>query len=234
MIPGDARFCRPEAIADLERHLPTLDQTDSLVAGAVAIVRHEYPDVCELEVREQLAEWAVSIRERTDSQDPRSLLSHAHAVLFDELGFGRGLEHYLDPAASYLSAVIQRRRGLPILISLVYKSVLEGIGLTVRGIGAPGHFLVEVDCGGRAMLVDPFNAGTPLSSDEAFARSEEALGRSIERQDAWLRPVTNHMWLFRILNNLEICFSRCKRPEDQVAMRELKGLLYRGPGSDPR
>ena len=53
MIPGDARFCRPEAIADLERHLPTLDQTDSLVAGAVAIVRHEYPDVCELEVREQ-------------------------------------------------------------------------------------------------------------------------------------------------------------------------------------
>ena len=82
--------------------------------------------------------------------------------------------------------------------------------------------------GRETLLVDPFSGGTPLSDEEAFARSSRAMGEAVEPSRELLKPITHHMWLFRMLNNLEICFHQAGRGDDQVAMRELKAILYRG------
>jgi regulator of sirC expression with transglutaminase-like and TPR domain len=72
---------------------------------------------------------------------------------------------YYNPRNSYLPLVLKTREGLPITLTLVYKCVLDGLGLTVHGINAPGHFMAGVesaDADGAEparMLVDPFEGG---------------------------------------------------------------------------
>jgi ABC-type dipeptide/oligopeptide/nickel transport system ATPase component len=93
-----------------------------------------------------------------------------HAVLFEEEGFAGNLDRYYNALNSYLPAALNTRHGVPILLSLIYKVVGQWAGLTVKGINAPGHFMVRVRCDNAWMIVDPFFGGQMLTRDEAFDR----------------------------------------------------------------
>lgn len=64
--------------------------------------------------------------------------------------------------SSLLPEVLRRRRGLPIMLSLVWSAVAARAGLTVHGIALPGHFIVAVggpEPGDEYVLADPFHGG---------------------------------------------------------------------------
>ena len=97
-------------------------------------------------------------------------MAHLHDVLFDVVGFVGNVDDYYNPANSYLPNVLRTRRGLPITLVLIYKCVAEQLGLTVRGINSPGHFLASVrnDSAAAAstkdsswMYVDPWGTSWP-------------------------------------------------------------------------
>src|SRR5215210_4265722 len=69
-------------------------------------------------------------------------------------GFSGDREEYDRPENSMLDVVLRRRRGLPILLSVVYVEVARRAGLAVRGVGLPGHF-----------VVGHFGADPPLLAD---------------------------------------------------------------------
>ncbi len=52
-------------------------------------------------------------------------------------------EHFADPRNSYLDAVLERRQGLPILLSVVYLEVARRLGVPLQGVGLPAHFMVK-------------------------------------------------------------------------------------------
>jgi regulator of sirC expression with transglutaminase-like and TPR domain len=102
-------------------------------------------------------------------------------------------EHYDDPQNSMLDLVLSRRRGLPILLSVVYVEVARRAGVALGGIGLPGHFVVGHFGADPPLLLDPFAGGGPLVADVA--------------------PGTAHAWspheiAMRILNNLIASFDR--------------------------
>ena len=71
---------------------------------------------------------------------------------------------------AYIDEVIQRRRGLPILLSIVTIEVAARVGLHLDPIGFPGHFLVSPREGEPRFYVDPFHAGAILRQDDLRAR----------------------------------------------------------------
>ena len=157
--------------------------------------------------------------ERLRSDDPRAILAHAHAVMFDEARFRGNVKDYYNPRNSYLPAVLADRLGLPITLTLVYKSVLEALGLRVVGVNAPGHFLAGVvgepptegfEAGrpGVAMVVDPFHGGRVLNRPEAFRLIEQAAGGGVPHDESLLHPATHEQWLTRLIQNLIACFDR--------------------------
>lgn len=89
-------------------------------------------------------------------------------VLFHEYGFRANLEHFTDPANSFLDRVLSRRRGIPISLSIVYLLVAQRIGLQVEPVGAPTHFLVGCYEEDAPFFVDPYNHGALLSAGEVF------------------------------------------------------------------
>jgi len=158
--------------------------------------------------------------------------------LFEREGFEGNREAYEDPRNSLLHEVLDRKRGLPITLSLVYLEVGRRLGLPVEGIGFPGHFLVRWR-GKDDFLIDAFN-GRVLSDEAVTALLREALGHDAVFSRSELKPITPHAFLVRLLSNLKrhyalasdfanalVCCERLLQlcPDDPEELRD-RGLVY--------
>jgi regulator of sirC expression with transglutaminase-like and TPR domain len=225
LLPAGERHCQPEALAFFENQLPHLQTTEGLLRAAIAVSMHALDDVDAERVEQRLRIVSLRVVERSPSRREAAILANMHSVLFDEEGFLGNLERYYNALNSYVPAVLDTRRGLPIILSLIYKVVGEWAGLRVEGINAPGHFMVRVHCDRAWMIVDPFFGGQVLSRAEAFDRIDRVAGSRIPRTNQMLATATNEQWLIRILGNLRQLFSTEGRVEDLAAMTELQSVL---------
>jgi regulator of sirC expression with transglutaminase-like and TPR domain len=218
-------YCHAAAYSAFERAMPHVETTRGLFRAAFAIARHEHPDAEVEQTEATIAELAETVRRRVRSPNVEAKLAHLHDVLFDVVGFVGNVEDYYNPANSYLPEVLRTRRGLPITLTLIYKCVAEGVGLAVRGINSPGHFLAAVRSGESWMYVDPFFGGELLDVDDVCRRIAETTGIVAADSSQWLTPATHRQWLSRMLNNLQAVFAHTGRERDLYAMQELQELL---------
>jgi regulator of sirC expression with transglutaminase-like and TPR domain len=153
----------------------TLVQNDAqfhLLEVAVCLGQDDYP---RLDVQQVLAEVDVllaRLRRRLPADAPAMhklrLLNH---FFFHDLHFGGNLNHYHDPDNSYLHRVLERRRGIPVSLAVLWLELAQGLGLPAHGVGFPGHFLVKVNLPHAQVVIDPFN-GQSLSREELQSRLE--------------------------------------------------------------
>ncbi len=108
-------------------------------------------------------------------------------------GFAGDREDYDLPDNSMLDLVLERRRGLPILLSVLYVEVGRRAGVPLAGVGLPGHFVVGHFGTGPPLLLDPFNGGAIV---------EEAVA------ETFLRPWRSSEIAMRMLNNLVASYQR--------------------------
>jgi regulator of sirC expression with transglutaminase-like and TPR domain len=155
------------------------------------IAAHAHPDVDVVERRAQLDALAASLDASNGSE-----LAFA---LFDDLGFAGNTIEYSDPENSYLDAVLDRRLGIPITLSVLMIEVGRRRGIDVRGVGMPGHFLVVV---GEGEWYDPFHGGRALDYEGCAARFAE-LQDPAAFVPTFLAPVGPIAILDRMLANLQ-------------------------------
>jgi regulator of sirC expression with transglutaminase-like and TPR domain len=218
-------YCRQSAFDLFRLQMPVIDSTDGLLYASVAIAMNHL-EVCTPRLAEDLIEqYANVIRSRVRSGSPHALLAHLHDVFFEELGFVGNSDDYYNPLNSYVPAVLQTRKGLPITLSLIYKVIAERIGLSVVGVNAPLHFMAGVQVEDKVLLIDPFFGGRAVSREEAFDRIEQVAGRAVPRVDEMLPTATHRQWIARILGNLLNIFEHNEQVSDYRAMLELRGIL---------
>ena len=107
---------------------------------------------------------------------------------------------YYDPCNSQLDRVLERRVGIPITLSVIGIEVARRHGLTLRGIGMPGHFLLEHERSGR--YFDAFDGGRVLDADGARELFWSLHGPGQDFDPSYLSPVSSTMIIIRVLNNL--------------------------------
>ena len=134
--------------------------------------------------------------------DPAADATALAAYLAGERGFTGDVDDYHDPANGLLSAVLDRRRGMPITLSVLYVSVARRLRVPAWGIAHPGHYYVGVGTPDRATVLDPFHDGAVVTTDELSARLRAATAGRIEFTRAHLRPAGPAVTTRRILNNL--------------------------------
>ncbi|MCU1675759.1 MAG: hypothetical protein JWM93_517, partial [Frankiales bacterium] len=122
------------------------------------------------------------------------------AYLGDKCGFSGSTDDYRELRASLLHEVLRRRRGLPILLSIVWIEVARRAGIPAYGIGAPGHFLVGVGHVDSSVIVDPFSGGAPVDGDDIAVLVEDASG--VPLHPGHLDPATPIEILQRVLTNI--------------------------------
>ena len=102
-----------------------------------------------------------------------------------------------DPQNADIIRVIDRRRGLPVSLGILYLEIAHRLGAKAQGLNTPGHFLLSVGEGEQAKIIDPFNGGVVLSADELRPWSPSP---SIPTSD--YGPVGRREVLLRLLNNI--------------------------------
>jgi regulator of sirC expression with transglutaminase-like and TPR domain len=138
------------------------------------------------------AEVAAALPDGAGGGPEAEAAACAH-VLGERHGFAGDAERYDDPANSMLDVVLERRRGLPILLSVVYVEVARRAGVALAGVGLPGHYVVGHFGASPALLLDPFAAGAPVAGEHAPEH---------------VRPWGAHETALRMLNNLVGSYQR--------------------------
>ena len=124
------------------------------------------------------------------------------AMLFEDEGFTGNRTDYADPENSFLDAVITRRVGIPITLSVLTMEVGRRLGLDIRGVGMPGHFLVQ-EAAQKDTWCDPFHDGRCYSLDECRSLFARLHGPASKFHLEYLAPSSPHDIIARILTNLE-------------------------------
>jgi regulator of sirC expression with transglutaminase-like and TPR domain len=179
------------------------DDRIDLARAALAIARWEYPALDADAYIERLDGLARGVDGSRRSADPLGRLHRLREYLFVEQGFEGNREEPYDPRNSFLNDVLDRRKGIPITLSLVLMEVGKRLGLAVEGIGLPGHFVAGARFGDSQILLDPYNGGallTPESCEELVGR---ALGRHVTLRPEHYAPVSRRRLLARMLANLK-------------------------------
>lgn len=155
---------------------------------------------------------------------PERTFSGLRAYLFDELGFAGDSEDYDAPRNSFLDVVMERRRGLPIMLAILMIEVGRRMDVPVLGIGMPMHFLVR-DANDTDAFVDPFT-GQPLTRAEAKLLFESMSQGRIPWSAKHLHPTPARMIVARMLANVRGSY---ERRNDQVAVAIIAGMQARIP-----
>ncbi|WP_415951142.1 transglutaminase-like domain-containing protein [Streptomyces sp. KLOTTS4A1] len=122
-------------------------------------------------------------------------------LLGERCGFHGTPADYQRLESSLLHQVLRRRRGLPILLSVVWMEVARRAGAPVYGVALPGHFTVGFgEPEDEPLLADPFDGGRVLSSADASLLVAGATGAPLD--PSMLRPATTLSIVLRILNNI--------------------------------
>ncbi len=221
-------YCRADARSLFVDSLPRLHTTMGLVDAATAMALHETPDIEPDSVRREISALAAIVRERVVSGSRHARIAHAHHLLFDELGYATIPHHEVEPKHGYLPEVLSNRRGLPVVLALIYKAVLEDLDITVEGINAPGHFLTRVALDLKPTWIDAAHGGRILTDAEAVQIVRERTYPRDARRDPTL-PVASHAnWTLRMLRNLQTLHAGRGQDRRCMAMQELEWLLRHG------
>ena len=165
-VQSRARSIRLAAVAaSLALSTTVFPALAAVAPVAVAVALHQLPHADPQKVDGTLQKYVDVIRARVRGTQPQALWAHMHEYLFEELKFSGNTLDYYNTSNSYLPAVLETKLGLPITLSLVYKSVAERLGFRCWGVGLPGHFLCGVEVDGARMLIDPFGVPWMVSCE---------------------------------------------------------------------
>jgi regulator of sirC expression with transglutaminase-like and TPR domain len=208
---------RPEEQIDLGR-------------AALTIALPEYPTLDVSACLGRISDLALEVAERAgEDADPFRTIAALNFVLFARHGFRGNRDDYYDPKNSFLNEVIERKTGIPITLSVLYMEVAGRVGLTVDGIGFPGHFMVKAEADGNEIVIDPFNSGDIKTEEDLTAMVQQMYGGKLAFRREFLAPVSKKQILTRMLTNLKAIYAKA---DDMVkTLGTLDRLLILDPAS---
>ena len=178
------------------------DDRINLAEAALLVAQEEYPslDIAAYVRRLDDLAGAAGTDVRPGLAPPEQVARLNH-FLFVECGFAVNNDDYYDPRNSFLNEVLDRRKGIPLTLSIVYSEVAQRLDLPVYGVSFPGHFLVKY-VGDIEIIIDPF-FGTVISPDECAQRLRGIYGEEARLDRRLLRPARARDILVRMLSNLK-------------------------------
>ena len=188
-----------------------------LAEAALLCAQDAYPDLDIRSSLDDLDRLASTLHKRLppDFSTTHRLIA-LNNYLFRELGFAGNDNEYYDPRNSFLNDVITRKTGIPITLSILYLEVGTRLGLKLKGVSFPGHFLVKVRVTGGELVLDPYAGGRSLSEEELRERLAQFAGEQTAKTaplEEFLEAATPRQILARLLRNLKAIYLEADETE---------------------
>jgi regulator of sirC expression with transglutaminase-like and TPR domain len=219
---------REEILDALSRVAAQDDEAIDLAETALALAALDRPRVSLDRYRDHLAELAAGVRGAVPD-DPvlDDAVAALNATLFERHGYQGDTRNYDDLQNANLMRVIDRKRGLPVALGILYLHAGRAQGWAMAGVNFPGHFLVRLDRGAGRAVLDPFHGGQALGTGELRALLKSAAGPDAELAPVHYAPLGNRDILLRLQNNIKL--RQIQAGQIEAAVTTLEGMLAFAP-----
>ncbi len=127
------------------------------------------------------------------------------ARVLRDAGYAGDLDTYDDLANANLIRVIERRRGLPVALGVLWLHLADAVGWSAHGVDFPGHFLLALEGARGQAVVDVFAGGDHgLQAPELRALVKRVEGDKAELRPGLLQPMSRRGVLLRLQNNIKL------------------------------
>jgi regulator of sirC expression with transglutaminase-like and TPR domain len=220
---------RQDVLTALEAIGRQPDEAIDLAEAALLLAALDRPATDLAPYRRHLAELAGDLSDAaakaSDSLDSR--VQALRQVVARKHGYHGDRDHYDDLANASLIEVMDRRRGLPVSLGILFLHAARAQGWRAAGVNFPGHFLIALEDDDERVLLDPFDQGAEVDMDGLRQMIKTAMGPDAELRPEFYASMTNRGVLLRLENNIK---KRLRDAgESQAAAATIEGMLAIAP-----
>ncbi len=151
--------------------------------------------------------------------DERKKAKQLFKFVFEDLRFAGDQNDYHNPENCFLDTVIERRKGLPISLSMIVMFIARRLDLPVFGVNMPIHFMLTFIGDREEFLVDPYDDGAVVTYDQCYFFLKK---NNIEPKPEYFQMASDMDILIRVIRNLIHSY---ERKEQLEKVEDLKRLL---------
>ncbi len=194
--------------------------------AALALASFERPRVGLARYRQHLATIARDVgRHGAAGGDLAGRAQALNEIILLKYGYSGDELTYDDLQNANLMRVVDRRKGLPVALGILYLHAARAQGWDSVGLGFPGHFLVRLAEGAERLIVDPFHGGRVCDAASLRELLKAMAGQEVELSPEHYAPVADRDVLLRLQNNLKSRLLQAGRHEGALRIVETMLLL---------
>lgn len=201
-----------------------------LLQGAIVINRYQYPDLDEQGIINQIEEikreiW-LGLQYEMSSIEKVKLINH---VFYNQYGFSGNTKNHHDPQNSYLSQVLESKKGNQISLAIIYATLAQKLDIPIYGVNLPQHFILgyidennDEKEHGVLFYINAFNKGAIFGKHDVdqFLRQ-----LNLEPQPGFYSPCSNTEIMRRIIRNLISAYENLGATDKVEELKELQEIL---------
>ena len=202
-----------------------------LLQGILIMNRYQYPDLDEQKVINQIEaiKRDIWIQMMNESSPPEQIKLINH-VFYSIYGFSGNTTNHLDPQNSYLSQVLETKKGNHSLLAIIYSIIAQKLDIPVYGVNLPQHFILaymdesrqsEFE-GGILFYINAFNKGLIFGRRDVDMFLKQL---NVKPDKQFYEPCSNTEIIKRVLRNLISAYEHLGSTEKVAELNELLEIL---------
>jgi regulator of sirC expression with transglutaminase-like and TPR domain len=217
----------PEICARFLRELGSSGaQVLPIAEAALALASFERPRVDLGRYRDHLRAISRDVgRHRGVGGDLVARAGALNDIILLKYGYSGDELTYDDLQNGNLIRVVDRRKGLPVALGVLYIHAARAQGWDMVGLAFPGHFLVRLSEGRERVVIDPFHGGTICGAAELRDLLKAATGRESELLPEHYASVSDRDVLLRLQNNIKARLLQAQDTRRALAVLETMLML---------
>lgn len=202
-----------------------------LLQGLITINKYQYPDLDELKIINQIEMikrdiWLQLIYEMSAVEKVK-LINH---VLYTNYRFSGNTTNHQDPQNSYISQVLETKKGNQILLASVYAIIAQKLDIPIYGVNLPQHFILayldeereSVIANDVLFYINAFNKGYIFGRHDVDSFLKQL---KIDPDPRFYEPCSNTDIVKRVLRNLVSAYEKAGATEKSAEIEELLSIF---------
>ena len=202
-----------------------------LLQGVLTINKYQYPDLDEQKLINQIEAikrdiWLQLIYDSSPAEQVK-LINH---VFYNIHGFSGNTSNHQDPQNSYLSQVLETKKGNQISLAIIYSVIAQKLDIPVYGVNLPQHFILaymdetmesEFESG-VLFYINAFNKGFIFGRRDVDMFLKQL---NLQSEKQFYEPCSNTDIVKRILRNLISAYEQLASLDKVRELTELLEIL---------
>ncbi len=196
-----------------------------LIDGAIIIAKYQYPDLEEEKIRDYIKQVTQDVwLEMNDNLTALEKVKVLNRIIFDVHGFYGNTKNINSPKNSYINNVIERKKGNPITLGIVYLAICNKLNIPMYGVDVPAHFILSYaeDSENVLFYLNVFNRGAVFGNNDIDKFLEQL---KIEPKDEYYMPCSNLTIIRRLVQHLIYTYDNLGYVDKKEELEELYRLL---------